>query len=72
MSRPEQCARSRRILAEAVRRARVHCKHRLRPHRLDRCMASNDSDFENKAADIIGPYLNPLARRGNEKVTERS
>ncbi|HET9395002.1 MAG TPA: IS630 family transposase [Nitrospiraceae bacterium] len=31
----------------------------LRPHRLDRYMASNDPDFEKKAADIIGLYLNP-------------
>jgi transposase len=31
----------------------------LRPHRLERYMASNDPDFERKAADIIGLYLNP-------------
>ena len=31
----------------------------LKPHRLDRYMASNDPDFESKAADIIGLYLNP-------------
>ncbi len=31
----------------------------LQPHRLDRYMASNDPDFERKAADIIGLYLNP-------------
>ena len=31
----------------------------LRPHRLARYMASNDPDFEQKAADIIGLYLNP-------------
>jgi transposase len=31
----------------------------LKPHRLDRYMASNDPDFETKAADIIGLYLNP-------------
>ena len=29
----------------------------LRPHRLARYMASNDPDFETKAADIIGLYL---------------
>ena len=29
------------------------------PHRLDRYMASNDPQFEQKAADIIGLYLNP-------------
>ena len=31
----------------------------LRPHRLARYMASTDPDFETKAADIIGLYLNP-------------
>jgi len=31
----------------------------LKPHRLDRYMASNDPDFERKAADIIGLYLDP-------------
>jgi hypothetical protein len=31
----------------------------LRPHRLQRYMASDDPDFETKAADIIGLYLNP-------------
>lgn len=39
--------------------ARVWRKHALRPHRLERYMASNDPDFETKAADIIGLYLNP-------------
>ena len=31
----------------------------IQPHRLERCMASNDPEFEAKAADIIGLYLNP-------------
>src|SRR6201995_4526347 len=31
----------------------------LKPHRLERYMASDDPDFEAKAADIIGPYLSP-------------
>jgi transposase len=31
----------------------------LQPHRLERYMASPDPDFERKAADIIGLYLNP-------------
>src|ERR1700684_3695910 len=38
-----------RILAQAP----------LKPHRLERYMASNDPEFESKAADIIGLYLNP-------------
>jgi hypothetical protein len=41
--------------------ARVWAKHGLKPQRLDRCMASNDPDFERKAADIIGLYVNPPA-----------
>ena len=31
----------------------------LKPYRLERYMASDDPDFESKAADIIGLYLNP-------------
>jgi len=31
----------------------------LKPHRIERYMASNDPAFEAKAADIIGLYLNP-------------
>jgi transposase len=38
---------------------RVLAQTKLRPHRLDRYMASNDPEFERKAADIIGLYLNP-------------
>jgi transposase len=38
---------------------RILAQARLQPHRLDRYMSSNDPDFEHKAADIIGLYLNP-------------
>jgi hypothetical protein len=31
----------------------------VKPHRLERYMASDDPDFERKAADIIGLYLDP-------------
>jgi transposase len=31
----------------------------LKPHRLERYMTSDDPDFESKAVDIIGLYLNP-------------
>src|ERR1700719_3989887 len=41
--------------------ARVWRKHGLQPHRIERYMASNDPDFENKAAAIIGLFLNPPA-----------
>lgn len=39
--------------------ARTWARAGLRPHRLERYMASNDPDFETKAADIIGLYLKP-------------
>jgi len=38
---------------------RVWAQARLKPHRLDRYMASDDPRFEEKAADIIALYLNP-------------
>src|ERR1700685_1266025 len=38
---------------------RILAQAHLKPHRLERYMASNDPDFENKAADIIGLYLHP-------------
>jgi hypothetical protein len=31
----------------------------LEPHRIERYLASDDPDFESKAADMIGLYLNP-------------
>ena len=56
--------------------ARVWAKHGLKPQRLDRYMASNDPDFETKAADIIGLYLNPPAHAAvfcvDEKTTIRA
>ena len=39
--------------------ARVWAKHGIKPHRLEGYLASNDPDFEAKAADVIGLYLNP-------------
>ena len=38
---------------------RIWRKHDIRLHRLDTHMVSNDPDFETKAADVIGRYLNP-------------
>src|SRR5271169_5561652 len=40
---------------------RIWSKHGVQPHRLKRHMISNDPDFETKAADVIGLYLNPPA-----------
>lgn len=39
--------------------ARIWIKHGIKPHRLEGYLASNDPDFEAKAADVIGLYLHP-------------
>jgi transposase len=39
--------------------ARTWRKAGIQPHRIRRYMASNDPEFEQKAADIIGLYLSP-------------
>jgi transposase len=41
------------LVAKAWRRAR------LQPHRFERYMQSDDPEFESKAADVIGLYVNP-------------
>jgi transposase len=38
---------------------RVWSRAGIKPHRIKRYMTSNDPDFEDKAADVIGLYLNP-------------
>jgi hypothetical protein len=53
-----------RKLAEAIGVSkstvqRVRAQTRLKPHRLERYMASDDPQFEQKAGDIIGLYLDP-------------
>jgi transposase len=52
--------------------ARVWTKHGLKPHRLERYMVSDDPQFEAKAADIIGLYLNPPAHAAVFCVDEKS
>jgi len=39
--------------------ARIWAKHGIKPHRLEGYLASNDPQFETKAADVIGLYMNP-------------
>ena len=39
--------------------ARTWQKHGIQPHRMERYMASNDPDFERKAADVLGLYVHP-------------
>ena len=52
--------------------ARVWAKHGLKPHRLERYLASDDPDFETKAADVIGLYLNPPAHAAVFSVDEKT
>jgi hypothetical protein len=42
-----------------MRVARVWAKAGLQPHRVRSYMASDDPEFEKKAADVIGLYLKP-------------
>lgn len=52
--------------------ARVWKRAGLQPHRLRRYMASDDPDFEAKALDIIGLYVNPPAHAAVFCVDEKS
>ena len=55
-----------------MRVARVWAKAGLQPHRVRSYMASNDPQFEQKAADIIALYLNPPANAAVFCVDEKS
>lgn len=54
---------SRKLAAELgishVTVAKIWARAGIKPHRIARYMASDDPDFETKAADIIGLYLDP-------------
>src|SRR5712692_6312674 len=52
--------------------ARIWAKHALKPHRIEGYLASNDPDFETKAADVIGLYLNPPAHAAVFSVDEKT
>jgi transposase len=52
--------------------ARVWTRYGLQPHRLRHHMASDDPNFETKAADIIGLYLHPPAHAAVFCVDEKS
>lgn len=52
--------------------SQVWRKAGLQPHRLRRYLASNDPDFEAKAADVIGLYLNPPVNAAIFSVDEKS
>jgi transposase len=63
-------ARELDISKDAVHR--IWQKAGVKPHRLERYMASDDPDFETKAADIIGLYLNPPQHAAIFCVDEKS
>jgi transposase len=50
---------ARELETNPMRVSRVLRRARLKPHRIERYIASNDPQFETKAADIIGLYMNP-------------
>ena len=52
--------------------ARIWAKHGIKPHRLEGYLASNDPDFETKAADVIGLYLNPPQHAAVFSVDEKT
>jgi transposase len=52
--------------------ARVWRRAGLQPHRLERYMLSDDPDFEQKAADIIGLYLAPPQHAAVFAVDEKT
>src|SRR6201987_2043133 len=52
--------------------ARIWATPGLKPQRLDHYMALNDPDFERKAADIIGLYVNPPAHAAVFCVDEKT
>src|SRR5258707_13911059 len=51
---------------------RILTQARLKPHRLERYLASDDPELESKAADIIGLYLNPPQHAAEFCVDEKT
>lgn len=51
---------------------RIWSRNRIQPHRLERYMASDDPDFEAKAAAIIGLYMEPPQHAAVFCVDEKS
>ena len=51
---------------------RIWSRNRVRPHRLERYMASDDPEFEKKAAEIIALYMDPPQHAAVFCVDEKS
>lgn len=52
--------------------AKIWSRAGIKPHRLARYMASDDPDFETKAADVIGLYLDPPKHAAIFSLDEKS
>ena len=52
--------------------SRIWDKHGIKPHRLEGYIASNDPEFESKAAEVIGLYLNPPQHAAVFSVDEKT
>jgi transposase len=52
--------------------SRIWAKHGIQPHRVQGYLASNDPDFEVKAAEVIGLYLNPPQHAAVFSVDEKT
>ena len=52
--------------------SRIWAKHGIKPHRREGYLASNDPDFETKAAEVIGLYLNPPQHAAVFSVDEKT
>ena len=63
---------ARRLKVSHMTVQRVWQRAGLKPHRLEHYVASPDPDFERKATDIIGLYLNPPAHAAVFCVDEKT
>ncbi len=63
---PQELGLSKSTVQRILRQAK------LKPHQPERYLASNDPEFEQKAADIIGLYLNPPQHAAVFCVDEKS
>lgn len=52
--------------------AKIWSRAGIKPHRIERYMASDDPDFEAKAADVIGLYLDPPKHAAIFSLDEKS
>jgi len=52
--------------------AKIWSRAGIKPHRIQRYMASDDPDFEAKAADVIGLYLDPPKHAAIFSLDEKS